>query len=537
MRHWFIWKWFRARPLTFRLLGLGFASVGLLQLLYWHWPKGLCSDATYSVFAAQNAVAYGHLETIEPNVHLDSDLAKIKLQWLNSWPPMVSLLYAGLLKTGLTAGGATDWLMFGILLAGTWGWTLCMREAGISGAVLCVLALLIPWTSFPLLGMTAFYNDHLVWALAPWGFWLLLRLPASSKMTRLNFWIAVPVTALVCGLCVFAKYSALPVVVGAGIYFWFRDSWRLTASKLLHAAWFGFFLFMPGFVTFLLNRILSGQITAQVHGKVPLFKIGVAQIWNLLVSPTMELSGWSAILFHLHVGSLPSQLLSIPAMIITCAAFGYTFYLFRGAPEGRRFAVLALTMSASLWVFLLAITVLLGNQCDWTTQPRYSFPVAFAWLCLAIALILDSRIGRLYRSLVAVFCAIPLSAVLIAGVIKPFQRMHPVPLPKSHLAASPAEFAVYQAFQNKLVNAELARPDLIIAEGPYSMNEFQVSTVCWCYLEGIQKLRSSKPMVVWALLNDQEMAAFRNRLDKTVMTEQLNLPPNSPWGGLLVMFK
>src|SRR5208282_6035789 len=100
--------------------------------------------------------------------------------------------------------------------------------------------------AFPLSSMTIFYNDLVPWALAPMAYFLLLRLPVTVTPLARDFWVRWPLTGLVCGLLVVAKYSALPLVLGSGVYFLFRDGWRLTARKISHAVWFGVFLFLPG---------------------------------------------------------------------------------------------------------------------------------------------------------------------------------------------------------------------------------------------------------------------------------------------------
>ena len=187
------------KRLSVRLLLCAFSSVACLQAIYWRWPKGVCSDATYSVFAAQNAVESGRFETLEPNVRFDSDLANVKLQWCNSWPPMTSLAYAALMKCGLTPGGATNWIVCLMLVVGTCGWVLCMKEFGAVPPALYALAILIPWTSFPLLGMTEFYNDHLAWVLAPWGMVLLLAYFRQASVAGWVAWVRLPLAALVCG--------------------------------------------------------------------------------------------------------------------------------------------------------------------------------------------------------------------------------------------------------------------------------------------------------------------------------------------------
>ena len=130
-----------------------------------------------------------------------------------------------------------------------------------------------------------------------------------------------------------AKYSALPVVIAFGVFFCFQSGerlpWGIPAN--LQTGWFLLFLFLPGFVVYLLNVTLTGQGTAQVHGAVPLFPIGIAQIWNLAVPPVMELSGWDSIAFHLHLPRLLNAVLYLPAIAIL-ACLGWILVNARRSP-------------------------------------------------------------------------------------------------------------------------------------------------------------------------------------------------------------
>ena len=125
-------------PLSFHLWLCILLSVACLQTLYSQRPRGISQDATFSLFAAQNAVEHGRFQSIDHVI--DSDLGKIKLQWLTLWHPLVSLGYAALLKAGLSPGAASNLMVLVLVFSGTLGWVLLFQRAGVNRVALHVLA-------------------------------------------------------------------------------------------------------------------------------------------------------------------------------------------------------------------------------------------------------------------------------------------------------------------------------------------------------------------------------------------------------------
>jgi hypothetical protein len=196
-------------------------------------------------------------------------------------------------------------------------------------------------------------------------------------------------------------------------------------------------------------------------------------------------------------------------------------------------------MTAATWVFLLLLTLLLGYQCDWTTQARYSFPVAFAWFCGGIILIFSKLIPKGLRISLGVAYSIPVAATLVAGALKPFIHTSQVPLPRSHFAASALynttnELEAYRFLEERIANSAQRHPQLIIANNPNPMNELLIPVVPWKYLEIHKKLMSSRPMIVWALLDSSSASALRSRLDEHFTMERVNTPENFPWEFLII---
>lgn len=509
-------------------------SVACLQLIYQHRPRGICPDATFSLFAAQNFADRGLLQAVNSGTLSGSDLSKIKLEWLTTWPPLVSLAFAVLLKAGLTPGLATDFIVFALILMGSYGWVLFFEKAGTNRLALLFLAALIPWTSFPAWAWTFFLNDHVVWALAPWGFLLLLSLPETPHVTARDFRWRLPLAGLACGLLVIAKYSAFPLVIGAGIYFFLRDGRFCSGQKVIQFSWFTFFLILPGAILYFINHALTGETTAQIRTHPSFFAIGIHQIWNVVGQPMKEISGWEDIDMRTGKGHLKHYLIAFLTLLIWIGV-GWGYLSRKVTQISARTFVLLWVMTAATWLFLIGVTMAWGYRYDWTTQARLSFPIIFGWFCLAIALVFEVQNPFFLRTWLLALCGVPLVAAVLISAARPFLGIPPGVAPESRLAATPSQCSAYLFLESMLANGE-RRPDLIIAESPEAMNELKVPMVHWYFLEPFPELHSSKPMVAWALMNEVRLRELRGHLDNSVNVRAVPLPPASPWQLLVLEF-
>jgi hypothetical protein len=362
-------------------------------------------------------------------------------------------------------------------------------------------------------------------------------MPIGGGTTGRDFWVRLPLTGLICGLPVAAKYSALPVVIGSGIYFFTQSGWRLSLPKLLRLAWFAFFLFLPGFVVFTLNRMFPGELTGSVQGNVALFPLGLRQAWNLL-APLLTLSGWHIIQFHTHLQPWVKWLLCLPGLAMWIS-LGFALYTKRKAPSQQRFTRLLLTMTAILWLFLLILTVLLRSRWnfDYTSDARYSYPVVFAWFCLAIVFMFDKEVNKIWRVVLAISCGLPIIANATHGALKPFLSPRPVPLPESRLAGTPNEYAAYKFLHERLIRDNQNRPELIIAAYPDPMNELKIPVVPWMSLRMHSQLMASRPIVVWALCNPWVAQELPQKLDQSATVERVTTPSGFPWEFLVISFR
>src|ERR1700743_2835499 len=122
------------------------ASAALQFACFARWPGSPMQDLGYSIFAAQNLLAHGHLQSLNVLADYHDDLAQFAHpRWMVHFPPGQSLLYAAAMGLVLNAGAATKALALAGILAGGAGWIVLARFLGASRNCLALLAALYPW--------------------------------------------------------------------------------------------------------------------------------------------------------------------------------------------------------------------------------------------------------------------------------------------------------------------------------------------------------------------------------------------------------
>lgn len=294
-------------------------------------------------------------------------------------------------------------------------------------------------------------------------------------------------------------------------------------------------MIIPGLTVYLVNHALSGETAAQIRSTPAFFAIGVRQIWNILVLPLMDISGWSDIDLRTGKSHWKHCFLAGMAMLIWLG-IGLAILRRRRIQMDPRLIKLLVIMTAATWMFFITITMAFGHIYDWTTQSRLSYPIIFAWFCYALILVFDKRLQLILRVWLALVCGIPLVASVVLSAGRPFLGIAPGTQPECRLAASPAQCAAYRFLEYQLAHGEM-RPNLIISAGPDPMNELKVPIVHWYFLEHFHDLHSSKPLIVWALLDQPSSQELRSHLDKSAIVRQVQMPKNSPWELLVLNFK
>ena len=199
----------------------------------------------HSIFAAENAVTSGHFESINLFPQDTNDLAQqAKTHWMTHWPPVHSWLYALLMWPGVSPSASTKFLGFASILVGGIGWIRLTKFLGGSRACITVIALGYPWISFIARTYIDYRNDHLACALIPWVYLTIIHIARSPGQIG---WIGLSIRALLVGATVLVKYSLVPVVGAAGLYFFWVEARQLsiTPDKVFRVSLFSVALLLP----------------------------------------------------------------------------------------------------------------------------------------------------------------------------------------------------------------------------------------------------------------------------------------------------
>src|SRR5262249_38756813 len=152
------------------------------------WPGAPDGDVIHSIFAADNFVKTGHLQSINLYPQDTDDLAQhAQVYWMTHWPPAHSWLYALAMWPGLSARIATKILGLLGVLAGGIGWVRLTTVLGGSRLCAAVIAVAYPWVYFMARIYINYTNDHLASALMPWICVAIVRIapsPANAGWTR-----------------------------------------------------------------------------------------------------------------------------------------------------------------------------------------------------------------------------------------------------------------------------------------------------------------------------------------------------------------
>jgi hypothetical protein len=496
------------RPVFFIVL-CGVVSWAFLNLLYLGWSPAIQIDVKFPMSLAQIASATGRWVTMEPNARITEDLGTLNPEWLTSWPPGIPALFFLLLKAGLTPGAVATVVGSLCVLATAIGWTLVLRAMGTATVPLLGVALVLPWTSFLGFAMTVLFNDHVLVAMAPWVFLMLLTMPDTDKLRGWRPWTRLFCAAFATGLLVIFKYSAFPLLVGAGLFFLTRDSWLPRSRTLIHALPFTLVLILPGLCVYALNEALSGQAAVQLSRGFQLNAVGIQQVWDLFGPPMSAVLGWQKLSSHWPVLGFPCELLGFAALVSTVYASRQN----ARSTKACRLLWLLCVMTITVCGFLFSLTVVLPNDIDWTSDPRYYFPVFIGWLALSLLCAFRVETPRISRLCLATLCVIPILYSIASISLKTIIHDAPLMLPSSHLAwdgAASDTFAV-TALHSKLIS-DREKPVFLIGN-PLLGNELGIPALPpWLFSNELPFLQSSKKRTVWAVLDTSETTLFAQRL-------------------------
>jgi len=441
---------------------------------FWNWPGDPDWDVNHSVFAAQNFLAHKELKSINLFPEPTDDLARhTQLRWMTHWPPAHSWLYTAVMGLGLAPGPATKVLAFFCVFIGGLGWVLLARSLDGSPLSLLAVAVAYPWLSLVARLYLDYKNDHLACALAPWVYLCVMRIQPLAKSPER--WGPLVLAALLAGSAILVKYSMAPVITASGLYVLYLDRTNLSLRRIARIGTFGGVLSLPVVSLWWVNHLLGGNRYPLTGGglsfSLPVFAknvvshtFGSATGWDL-VFIQLNLALEKQFGVHLFRGAVFATSLLI--LIV------WVWYLLRRRWEEKEkeFCVYLSLLTCALCGTLALTTIMSRIKYDFSSDGRFSMPIAYGWLVLAaVALGKSQDRSRLCSAAFAsLLVPIVFSTCFFAatGTLKtPYLR-----LPKSKLMWSESSDPSHVAFFSQLATE---RPDLVVATDGRFMVEFGV---------------------------------------------------------------
>jgi hypothetical protein len=500
------------------------------------WPGDPDWDVHHSVFAAQNLVRQGRLESINLFPVRDDNLARhAQLTWMTNWPPVHSLLFAAIMQFGISPGAATKMLAFFCVLLGGLGWMFLARHLG--GAALCValVAAAYPWLSFMGRIYLDYKNDHLACALAPWVYISVMRIESLNRCTN-ERWGRLLLAALIAGITVVVKYSLIPLLVASGLYLLWLDGRILTFKRLFRVGVFFAILVFPGLILWLVNQAWGEKSYPLQPGgglsiSLPVFAeniishtFGAAAGWELIfIQLNLALGRWFGI--HLFRGTV------FFASSLLLLIWIFHFSRSRWDTKEKSFGIYLFLSTVSLCVMLAVMTLFSGIKYDFSSDGRFSMPIAFGWLVLGSVSLGKLSKRSMVRSAALYFLVIPMvfSGVFFAatGLFKePYLRM-----PNTRIMWNESYDASHPGFLSHLVAERGKKPDLLVAPDARFMTELGVP----CFFTFIATADdhdvyySSVDLEVLAIVFPADQTILLQKFSKASRSERIDTPPGFPY--------
>ena len=512
-------------------------SVAIIAVLYCQWPSGICYDMNYSVRVAQNALAGNGFVCMDPNVASQpEDPAEMQPQWMTTWPPGVSMLYFLFMSCGLSAGGAA-WVL-GIITAGLgcMGWLALLRQAGCGKRLQLFLGGLLPWLSVPALIWTNLFNDHIIWAITPWFFFMLLRMVNLSQNNESTHPYRFALTGILGGFLLIFKFSALPLLPGGWIFLLTVDRFRMWRSRRKEFILFSGGLALPPVTLFLLNKFMTGEVSTVVKAGAKYCMPEMRQLANLFLVPLLHTSGMARMAGRAYDNSTLMTALTCASVILGLVM---VYGLYRVGRKGinSHLLWLLIVMTVATQLFLISFTATFGYYCDWTSVDRYYLPATFGWLLVGGMLVTSRGWNKLGRMALAVLLLIPCVYSVAATVAKPILRDSPPIMPVSRLAWFSSFDQPHAEFASKMVQSSGGPPDFAIVADPYQIPEvFCPQIVLDRRVKMPTQFKPTRALRVWALVKEKQVQETRELLGAASRVETVQVPTGYPYVVLIAEY-
>jgi hypothetical protein len=455
------------------------------------WQTAPSWDLTYSISSAIHAKKQGTFTTYE--LH-GNDLGAVSLSYLTKWPPGMGLIYFALLQVGARLRDAT--ILIGVLstLAGGIGWLALMTTIGSGSFALCMIALLTPWLPFVSDNLNSLNSDLVIWCVAPWTYFLLLRFLGNPSPVRFRAFLFAFLLGMLQGSWLAIKYSAFPHLVATAFFFYLQAP-RIESRRTLVT------YFALGAAS-LPCALLAAYVA---FGEFSLFSlvncpVTLGDAFNLLESPIRNFSGFAKLEKIGWVGRY------WPSGIFALALVSALAHLAK-VERAKAAVLLAALTIASVYAFYLIFAVI-PLHCfrwkgGWDTQYRYFSGVMPLVIQLGVISVSSaessySSLGRLTHALVLLIPVV-LSAVSVAAEISSLQQ-GPHYLPRSGMVWYSHD-RVGADWLKDFVWRRRRKPDVLFAPYPELMNEFDVPVFTFKAIHKKSQYYSSRPLEVWVFVH------------------------------------
>jgi hypothetical protein len=200
-------------------------------------------------------------------------------------------------------------------------------------------------------------------------------------------------------------------------------------------------------------------------------------------------------------------------------------------PEEKAFAVYLCLLTGGLWLTLALMTVFSGVKYDFSSDGRFSMPIALGWLVLGGVSVGKMPARSVTRSAVFYTFIVPIafSAVFFAasGLSKhPYSTM-----PSSKTAWIESNEPSHAAFLSNLVRRRARKPDLLVATDARFMTELGVPGFFTfrAVLDDHHVYFSSVDLEVWAMIDPADEHVLLQKFSKAIRSERVSVPDGFPY--------
>ena len=288
-----------------RLYLLIFVSWLILTIVAFKIPQGVYSDPAYGFKALmQNILEYS------PSINhrmspLDSDISRLKADWIYWWPAGSQLIVYPLVRNGVPLGAAVRIVTLAFILIGAMGWMRWVFMFRLPFFWNLIFAFFLPWNHYATDSISRYSTEICIFAISPWILCGAMQFgQALDQGKKISHGISAGLGVFMSSLFLF-KYTGIFIAFGAMTYLGikvYRGYFQKGYKKgVIHA----YLILVISFAALpLAQNLLNFTLAGQPNPISATLKFGVKweDILFLLSYPSMSPidanSLWSYILLH-----------------------------------------------------------------------------------------------------------------------------------------------------------------------------------------------------------------------------------------------